>query len=141
MKPQSLSKFRRGHCAGFTLAEVLIAVTVCFIGLMGILALLTNTAQNASQALEHTMAALLVERRFTEIRANPSAVNNTSGATNERWYDINGVRVYSDYYFKVQIQPDMITSNSRKYYALVWSCHSKYAQYYYYTVISDYSIP
>lgn len=54
---------------GFTLPEVTIAVAVCLVGLVGVLALLPNGLKSSRSAIDHTLAARIAEDELAWYRA------------------------------------------------------------------------
>jgi type IV pilus assembly protein PilV len=62
-------------CEGFTLVEVLVALVVLSVGLLGIAALLLNSLQGSRTALERTHAVTLAADMAERIRSNRSAGN------------------------------------------------------------------
>jgi type IV pilus assembly protein PilV len=62
-------------CDGFTLVEVLVALVILSVGLLGIAALLLSGLQGSRIALERTQAVTLAADIAERIRANRSAGN------------------------------------------------------------------
>jgi type IV pilus assembly protein PilV len=60
---------------GFTLLEVLVALVVLAVGLLGVAALLVGSLRGTRTALEHTQAANLARDMIERIRANAAAGN------------------------------------------------------------------
>jgi type IV pilus assembly protein PilV len=60
----------RGACAGVTLIEVLIAVVVTVIGLLGIVALQMRSYASETESYQRAQAAILLEDMANRIRAN-----------------------------------------------------------------------
>ncbi|MDP4536856.1 type IV pilus modification protein PilV [Alkalimonas collagenimarina] len=58
---------------GVSLLEVLIAMLVLGIGLLGVAALQANSVRNTQGAYERTMAVVMVDSIIESIRANPNA--------------------------------------------------------------------
>lgn len=58
---------------GVSLLEVLIAVLVLGIGLLGVAALQANSVRNTQGAYERTIAVVMVDSIIESIRANPNA--------------------------------------------------------------------
>jgi type IV pilus assembly protein PilV len=61
---------RTNHCAGFTLVEALVAVTLLAVGLLGLTALMVDGLAGDRIALQHSQAALLVSDMAERIRGN-----------------------------------------------------------------------
>jgi len=80
------SKF--SSSAGFTLAEVSLAVAICVLGLMGVLAMLPQALASARDASARTQVTRIVEERLSDFRANPTF---SSGNSPSYYYDINGL--------------------------------------------------
>jgi uncharacterized protein (TIGR02598 family) len=79
------SKF--SSSAGFTLAEVSLAVAICVLGLMGVLAMLPQALTSARDASARTHVTRIVEERLSDFRANP----RFSPSAPSYYYDINGL--------------------------------------------------
>jgi type IV pilus assembly protein PilV len=58
---------------GVSLLEVLVAVMVLSIGLLGVAALQTSSMRNTNSSLERTMAVILTDTLAELLRANPEA--------------------------------------------------------------------
>lgn len=65
--------FRSSRAAGFTLVEVLIALVVLAVGMLGIGAMLLNGLQSSRTALQRTQAVALASDLGDRIRANRTA--------------------------------------------------------------------
>lgn len=65
-----------GSQRGFGLIEVLVAVLILAIGLLGMASLQTNGIQMTTGALSRTQAVLLAEDLIERARANKSAISN-----------------------------------------------------------------
>jgi type IV pilus assembly protein PilV len=65
--------FRKSRATGFTLVEVLIALVVLAIGMLGIGAMLLNGLQSSRTALQRTQAVALASDLGDRIRANRAA--------------------------------------------------------------------
>jgi type IV pilus assembly protein PilV len=70
---------RRSRSAGFTLMEVLIAVVIFSIGLLGVAGLQLNSLRGNQLALESSIAASLAREGAERVRANLAGVRNTKG--------------------------------------------------------------
>ncbi|HEX7048560.1 MAG TPA: type IV pilus modification protein PilV [Gammaproteobacteria bacterium] len=66
-------KPRAGNSRGFTLIEVLIAVVVLSVGMLGVAALLINSLQSSGSAILRTRAVTFAEDMADRIRANSAA--------------------------------------------------------------------
>jgi general secretion pathway protein I len=66
---------------GFTLIEVLVALAIAAIGLASVLAIVTNTARNASSLRDRTFAGWIAANRVTETRLEQAlpSVDRTAG--------------------------------------------------------------
>ncbi len=64
------------HVAGFTLLEVLVALLVLSIGLLGLAGLQTFSLKFNAQSYQRTQATLLIDSMVDRMRANPDGVNN-----------------------------------------------------------------
>jgi len=99
MKLQLFCTSKGNDSGGFTLPEVSIAVAVCMIGMVGLLALLPNALKGARDAVDHTQIARIIEGEFAQYRAAAAAATLASfpplttippwGATTH-YYDANG---------------------------------------------------
>jgi type IV pilus assembly protein PilV len=67
---------RRSRSAGFTLMEVLIAVVIFSIGLLGVAGLQLNSLRGNQMALESSIAASLAREGAERVRANLAGVRN-----------------------------------------------------------------
>ncbi len=68
------------HCsAGFTLIEVLVAVVVLSIGLLGLAGLQTFNVRSVGSAYQYTQAIYLANNIADRMRANNNGVSNTGG--------------------------------------------------------------
>lgn len=78
--PHPPSAFPRRHPAGrrqqggFTLIEVLVAVVVLSIGLLGLAGLQTNSVRMATSAYQRSQATWLAHDMMDRMRANPAGV-------------------------------------------------------------------
>lgn len=63
---------RRKNIAGFTLIEVLVAILVLAIGLLGMAGLQGLSVRNSQSAYQRTQAAILAHSLVDEMRANPT---------------------------------------------------------------------
>jgi type IV pilus assembly protein PilV len=74
----------RGRCAGFTIVEVLVALVVLAVGMLGIAGLYVVTLQSGGTAIYRTQAVNLASDMADRIRANRTAgvayQNGPSGA-------------------------------------------------------------
>jgi type IV pilus assembly protein PilV len=70
-KDTPVSRFRRNECAGFTLIEVLVAVLVLAIGLLGMAGLQTYSVGNTHSAYLRSQATFLSYDIIDRMRANP----------------------------------------------------------------------
>jgi type IV pilus assembly protein PilV len=61
---------------GFTLLEVLVALLVLSIGLLGLAGLQTMSLKFNTQSYQRTQATLLIDSMVDRMRANPDAVNS-----------------------------------------------------------------
>lgn len=61
---------------GFTLLEVLIALLVLSLGLLGLAGLQTMSLKFNAQSYQRTQATLLIDTMIDRMRANPDAVNS-----------------------------------------------------------------
>lgn len=83
----STHRFRTNHPqAGFSLLEVMIAVLVLSLGLLGLAALQGYSLQNNQSANHRTHASNLAYELIDSIRANPAAIPQYVGALDE-WTD------------------------------------------------------
>ncbi|HEX2494012.1 MAG TPA: type IV pilus modification protein PilV [Steroidobacter sp.] len=64
------------HQAGVTLIEVLVAVIVTVIGLLGMVALQMRSYASEAESYQRAQAAILLEDMVNRIRANPKNVAN-----------------------------------------------------------------
>ena len=64
---------RNRRARGFTLIEVLVAVVVLSVGMLGVAALLINSLQSSGSAILRTRAVTFAEDMADRIRANPEA--------------------------------------------------------------------
>lgn len=71
----------RGRHKGFSLIEVLIALTVLSIGMMGIAALFMDSLRNSGSAIYRTRAVGYAEDMADRIRANQSAAASYAAST------------------------------------------------------------
>lgn len=73
------SRVARG--TGFTLIEVLVALAIAAIGLASVLAIVTNSARNASALRDRTFAGWIAANRLTETRLEQAlpSVDRTTG--------------------------------------------------------------
>jgi type IV pilus assembly protein PilV len=71
---------RAGRQDGFTLLEVMVALLVLSLGLLGLAGLQTMSLKFNTQSYQRTQATLLIDSMIDRMRANPDAVN--SGAYN-----------------------------------------------------------
>jgi type IV pilus assembly protein PilV len=69
----------RSSMSGFTLMEVLIAIVIFSIGLLGVAGLQLNSLRGNQLALESSIAASLAREGAERVRANLAAVRNTKG--------------------------------------------------------------
>jgi len=67
---------RPGHQLGFSLLEVLIALLVLSIGLLGIAGLQSVSLRFNHQSYERSQATVLISEMFEKIIANPQAARN-----------------------------------------------------------------
>ena len=74
---------------GFTLLEVMIALLIFSLGLMGLAGLLTTSVKTNHSAYLRTQAIFLAQGMADRMRANPLAVWNTTSTTN---YHLNTVQ-------------------------------------------------
>jgi type IV pilus assembly protein PilV len=70
MKPVFLHKKTRG----FSLIEVLVAMVILAVGLLGVAGLFANSLKSADNAYLHSQAVVLAYDMSDRIRANPSAL-------------------------------------------------------------------
>jgi type IV pilus assembly protein PilV len=78
---------------GFTLLEVLVALLVLSLGLLGLAGLQTMSLKFNAQSYQRTQATLLIDSMIDRMRANPDAVN--SGVYN----NVTLGKVAADYSF------------------------------------------
>jgi type IV pilus assembly protein PilV len=76
MKPRHTAPFvdRPSICSGYTMLEVLVAMAVLAIGLLGLAALQTTGIRFSNQSYQHTQAVLLASDMLDRIRANPTCI-------------------------------------------------------------------
>lgn len=67
------------NSAGFTLIEVLVAVVVLSIGLLGLAGLQTFNVRSVGSAYQYTQAIYLANNIADRMRANNNGVSNTGG--------------------------------------------------------------
>ena len=79
---------RRPSERGFTLIELMVALTVLLIGLLGIMGMVTVSMKNSSFSRHGTEAAILVEDKLEELRTQTSLAY---GTTTETQLDATGV--------------------------------------------------
>jgi type IV pilus assembly protein PilV len=81
---QAMARRPRGGAAGFTLVEVLVALVVLSVGMLGIAGLYVITLQSGGTAIYRTQAVNLASDMADRIRANRNAgvayQNGASGA-------------------------------------------------------------
>lgn len=80
----------RARTRGFTLIEVLVALAIAAIGLASVLAIVTNTARNASSLRDRTFAGWIAANRLAETRLEQAlpSVDRTTGDVDyagEKW--------------------------------------------------------
>ncbi len=70
---------RRSLCrrAGFTLVEMIVAAVLLFVGVVATLVCISSATRSTSIASEYTNAALLAQKHFSELQAQPDQI--TSG--------------------------------------------------------------
>ena len=84
------------RAAGFTLLEVLIALVVLSIGLLGVAGLQAKSQQFSSQAYLQTQATVLAHDMFERMRANPQGLimntyyNNPTASSNDNCFKLVG---------------------------------------------------
>ena len=88
---------------GFTLTEVLIAVVVLSVGLLGMFAMTITTIRSISFSNKHTTAATLAQDKMEDIR-NKSYANVT--AANYPVDDYSNIPDYPQFKRTVTINPD-----------------------------------
>ncbi len=64
------------HQGGFTLLEVLVALLVLSLGLLGLAGLQTMSLKFNTQSYQRTQATMLIDSMIDRMRANPDAVNS-----------------------------------------------------------------
>ena len=74
-RPMRSLKYRPANAAGFTLVEVLVALIVLSIGMLGIAALYLESLRASRQALVRTEAVVLASDIADRIRANRAPEN------------------------------------------------------------------
>ncbi len=77
------STHRRSNAAGFTLVEILVAIVVVSLGLLGVAAMQATTMRNSNGSLFRTQANLLANDMADRLRANlegAMTVSQTVGA-------------------------------------------------------------
>ncbi len=77
--------------SGFTLIEVLIAVLVLSIGLLGLASLQATSLKNNYSAYMRSQAAILANDIADRIRSNPGAPSGTGGALNGSYNNVPGL--------------------------------------------------
>lgn len=65
-----------GRQGGFTLLEVLVALLVLSLGLLGLAGLQTMSLKFNTQSYQRTQATMLIDSMIDRMRANPDAVNS-----------------------------------------------------------------
>lgn len=86
LRAERLAPYRRG----FTLIEVLAALVIVALGMMGVIQAVTQTVGNSAYLRDKTLAHWVAMNRLTEIRlaAGPPDVDETSGEVDyagQRW--------------------------------------------------------
>lgn len=76
--PHTPVKSASRHARGFTLLEVLVAIVVTAIGLLGVAALLLSNMKNATNSSLRTQAAMLAEDAAERVMANSYWGQNAS---------------------------------------------------------------
>lgn len=71
----------RPHCAGFTMIEVLVAIVVLAVGLLGLAGLQATSLKNSTSSYARTQAQLLAYDMLDRMRSNLQGVAN--GAYND----------------------------------------------------------
>jgi general secretion pathway protein I len=64
---------RRGRCAGFTLVEVLAALVIVSLGMLGVIQAIAQTAKNGAYLRDRTVAHWVAMNRVTEVRLEAKA--------------------------------------------------------------------
>lgn len=80
MQVMSIHKTKRSGQSGFTLIEILVAVVILSIGLLGLAGLQVNALRNDQSAFMRTQATILAYDLADRMRANTNAI--TSGFYN-----------------------------------------------------------
>lgn len=70
------SRAQHTHQGGFTLLEVLVALLVLSLGLLGLAGLQTMSLKFNAQSYQRTQATMLIDSMIDRMRANPDAVNS-----------------------------------------------------------------
>ncbi len=86
LRAERLNRYRRG----FTLIEVLAALVIVALGMMGVIQAVTQTVGNSAYLRDKTLAHWVAMNRLTEIRlaAGPPDMDETSGEVDyagQRW--------------------------------------------------------
>jgi general secretion pathway protein I len=66
-------ELRRPHSAGFTLVEVLAALVIVSLGMLGVIQAVSQTANNGAYLRDRTIAHWIAMNRVTEVRLEPQA--------------------------------------------------------------------
>lgn len=69
-------QYPQSGSAGFSLLEVLVALVILSVGLLGIAAMLSSTLKSNDSAYMRSQATILAANIIDRMRANPQGVNN-----------------------------------------------------------------
>lgn len=99
-----------GGVAGFTLIEVMVALAVVAIALVGLLGLQHTTLQSVVRASEITKAALLAQELMTQAETGQfPAVGVTTGT-----FETTHARQYRNFRWERSVEPSAVFQDVRK---------------------------
>ncbi len=108
-KPLS-SHLRRANSPGFTLIEVMVALAVVAIALMGLLSLQHSSLESVVRASDMTKAALLAQEIMTRTEIGPFP---TVGVTNGNFESMHP-RSFANFRWERRVEPSAVFPEVRK---------------------------
>ena len=104
---------RRRRQAGFTLIEMVVAIVLLALGVVGALACISSATRSTSISSEYTTAALLAQQKLAEVEAQPDQIQGgeQSGDFGEE---------YSNFSWRQNIESSNIASLMRVTLSIEW---------------------
>ena len=105
---------------GFTLVEVLVAVCIFMLGILGVIALFGSAAKSGRQAADETNAALLAQTVVAELRSQVNAGHKITAVIERSHDDFPG--------YKYSVEAVELDDGDREYYVeidIFWKRRSR----------------